>query len=72
MATKKAPELFYDESRFCGGCGHGIFNRILAEVLEEMDIVSDTIPVLDERGCHRSATRKDGCGTHRNEESSSG
>ena len=30
MATKKAPELFYDESRFCGGCGHGIFNRILA------------------------------------------
>lgn len=43
MATKKAPELFYDESRFCGGCGHGIFNRILAEVLEEMDIVSDTI-----------------------------
>lgn len=51
MATKKAPELFYDESRFCGGCGHGIFNRILAEVLEEMDIVSDTI-ICSDIGCN--------------------
>ncbi|NLA69423.1 MAG: 2-oxoglutarate oxidoreductase [Clostridiales bacterium] len=51
MVAKKAPELFYDESRFCGGCGHGIFNRILAEVLEEMGIVSDTI-ICSDIGCN--------------------
>ncbi len=51
MVPKKAPALFYDESRFCGGCGHGIFNRILAEVLEEMDLVSDTI-ICSDIGCN--------------------
>lgn len=51
MVAKKAPELFYDESRFCGGCGHGIFNRILAEVLEEMNLVSDTI-ICSDIGCN--------------------
>jgi pyruvate/2-oxoacid:ferredoxin oxidoreductase beta subunit len=48
---RKAPAMFYAESRFCAGCGHGIFDRILAEVLEEMDIVSDTI-ICSDIGCN--------------------
>ena len=43
MAPKKAPEIMYCENRFCAGCGHSIFDRILGEVLTEMDIVGDTI-----------------------------
>ena len=51
MKPMKAPKLFYGESRFCAGCGHGMFNRILAEVMEEMDIVSDTI-ICSDIGCN--------------------
>ena len=51
MAPRKAPELLYTENRFCAGCGHGLFNRILAEVLEEMNIVSDTI-ICSDIGCN--------------------
>ena len=49
--AKKAPALFYGENRFCAGCGHGLFNRILGEVLEEMDIVGDTI-ICSDIGCN--------------------
>lgn len=51
MAPKKAPELMYTENRFCAGCGHGIFDRILGEVLEEMGIVGDTI-ICSDIGCN--------------------
>ena len=51
MRPMKAPDLMYCESRFCAGCGHGIFDRILGEVLEEMDIVSDTI-ICSDIGCN--------------------
>ena len=36
--TKKAPELIADSNSFCPGCGHGIVVRLIAEVLEEMEI----------------------------------
>lgn len=51
MTAKKAPALFYAENRFCAGCGHSIFDRILGEVLTEMDIVSDTI-LCSDIGCN--------------------
>lgn len=51
MATKKAPAIMKCENRFCAGCGHSIFDRILGEVLTEMDIVSDTIMCSD-IGCN--------------------
>lgn len=51
MAAKKAPDIMYCENRFCAGCGHPIFDRILGEVLTEMDIISDTIMCSD-IGCN--------------------
>lgn len=51
MVSRKAPELMYAENRFCAGCGHGIFDRILGEVMTEMDIVSDTI-ICSDIGCN--------------------
>ncbi|MGI6095448.1 MAG: thiamine pyrophosphate-dependent enzyme [Lachnospiraceae bacterium] len=51
MASRKAPEIMYCENRFCAGCGHPIFDRILGEVLTEMDIIQDTIMCSD-IGCN--------------------
>jgi len=51
MPARKAPEIMYCENRFCAGCGHAIFNRILGEVLTEMDIIPDTIMCSD-IGCN--------------------
>ena len=41
----------YCENRFCAGCGHALFNRILGEVLTEMDIISDTV-ICSDIGCN--------------------
>lgn len=51
MPARKAPDLMYAENRFCAGCGHGIFDRILGEVLTEMGIVQDTI-ICSDIGCN--------------------
>lgn len=51
MVKRKAPDLMYAENRFCAGCGHGIFDRILGEVLTELDIVSDTV-ICSDIGCN--------------------
>ncbi len=51
MAPKKVPEIMYCENRFCAGCGHSLFDRILGEVLTEMDIISDTVMCSD-IGCN--------------------
>lgn len=37
MAEKKRPEACFVDNKYCPGCGHGIINRLVAEVLEEMD-----------------------------------
>lgn len=44
--TFKAPEILNPTSGFCAGCGHGIINRLLAEVLEEMEVEKQTIIAL--------------------------
>lgn len=49
--AKKTPAVMYCENRFCAGCGHAIFDRILGEVLTEMDIIEDTIMCSD-IGCN--------------------
>lgn len=46
MAEKKTPALLIEDNRYCSGCGHGIINRILAEVLEEMGLADETIVSL--------------------------
>lgn len=33
---KRRSEILYVDHKFCPGCGHGIVNRLVAEVLEEM------------------------------------
>ncbi len=42
----KAPEILVGDMLFCPGCGHGIINRILAEVLEELNLEEEAIAVL--------------------------
>lgn len=49
--AKKAPEIMKCENMFCGGCGHSLFDRLLGEVLTEMDIIGDCISCSD-IGCN--------------------
>ena len=51
VTAKKAPAIMKSENMFCAGCGHSIFDRILGEVLTEMDIIGDTI-VCSDIGCN--------------------
>lgn len=42
----KRPETLTDAPfSFCGGCGHGIINKILAEVMEELDLEKKSIMI---------------------------
>ena len=34
---KRIPKILEIDTKYCSGCGHGIVNRLVAEVLEEMD-----------------------------------
>lgn len=57
--SRKRPELTKDHS-WCAGCGHGIFVRLLHEVLEELNLESNFICV-DGVGCssnYFAATKK--------------
>ncbi len=49
MAAVKAPNrlLIAETTRFCPGCGHGIANRLLVEVLEEMGLINKAIITVD-------------------------
>lgn len=49
--SKKAPKIMKCENKFCAGCGHSLFDRILGEVLTEMNIIGDTI-VCSDIGCN--------------------
>lgn len=33
---RRRSEILYVDNKYCAGCGHGIVNRLVAEVLEEM------------------------------------
>ncbi|MEG0856765.1 MAG: thiamine pyrophosphate-dependent enzyme [Terrisporobacter sp.] len=35
---KKKPSVLVEDNKFCPGCGHGIINRLVGEVLEEMEL----------------------------------
>ena len=35
MTTLKRPKACFVDNKYCPGCGHGIINRLVAEVLEE-------------------------------------
>jgi 2-oxoglutarate ferredoxin oxidoreductase subunit beta len=42
---KKTKGLTEKPTHYCPGCTHGIIHRVVAEVLEEMDVLEDTIGV---------------------------
>lgn len=46
MAEKRIPALLVANNKFCPGCGHGIINRVLAEVLEEMELADVAVGAL--------------------------
>jgi 2-oxoglutarate ferredoxin oxidoreductase subunit beta len=48
MAVKEReiPRSIYAANSFCPGCGHGLVLRLIAEVIDEMDMDRDTIGVL--------------------------
>ncbi len=38
------PGLLTDEyMKYCGGCGHGIINKLIAEILEEQNLADNTV-----------------------------
>ena len=43
---KRKPEACFVDNKYCPGCGHGIANRLVAEVLEEMGVAGDTIAAI--------------------------
>lgn len=47
MATLKKPEVIIQEAGYCGGCGHGIVERLIAETIEELGLADSTICVVD-------------------------
>lgn len=46
MAEKRKPEACYIDNKYCPGCGHGIVNRLVAEVLEEMNLDKDAMGAI--------------------------
>lgn len=49
--AKSAPSIMKCENMFCAGCGHSLFDRLLGEVLTEMDIIGESISCSD-IGCN--------------------
>lgn len=46
MSEKLIPKLLVEDNKFCPGCGHGIINRVVAEVLEEMELAEKAVGAL--------------------------
>jgi 2-oxoglutarate ferredoxin oxidoreductase subunit beta len=40
---RRIPETILEDSKYCPGCGHGIINRLVAEVLHEMKLEEDAL-----------------------------
>jgi 2-oxoglutarate ferredoxin oxidoreductase subunit beta len=47
MATFRKPKSIIKDVGWCGGCGHGIIQRLIAESIEELGLQNDTIAVVD-------------------------
>ena len=45
VVFKKTQGLTDEQTHYCPGCTHGIIHRLVAEVLEELDVLGDTIGV---------------------------
>ncbi|WP_409969364.1 thiamine pyrophosphate-dependent enzyme [Bengtsoniella intestinalis] len=45
--TLKKPEMINQQVGWCGGCGHGIIQRLIAECCEELGLVEKTIQCVD-------------------------
>lgn len=44
---KTKPQMINQQVGWCGGCGHGIIQRLIAENCEELGMVEDTVQVVD-------------------------
>lgn len=45
--VRKKPEMINQQVSWCGGCGHGIIQRLIAECCEELGMAEKTIQVVD-------------------------
>ena len=45
VVFKKSLGLTDKQTHYCPGCTHGIIHRLVAEVLEELDVLGDAIGV---------------------------
>ena len=43
----KKPQMINQQVGWCGGCGHGIIQRLIAECCEELGLVEKTVQVVD-------------------------
>lgn len=43
----KKPQMINQQVGWCGGCGHGIIQRLIAECCEELGMVEKTVQVVD-------------------------
>jgi 2-oxoglutarate ferredoxin oxidoreductase subunit beta len=51
MQALKKPDLIIKEAAYCGGCGYGVIQRLVAESLEEMNLAHKAISVVDISCC---------------------
>lgn len=47
MVKFTQPKSIINTTEYCGGCGHGIIQRLIAESIEEMGLQDHTIGVVD-------------------------
>ncbi len=45
LVYSKTPVLLDNEMHYCPGCTHGVIHKVIAEVIEDMDIQEETIGV---------------------------
>lgn len=51
MAKFKKPISIVKESGYCGGCGHGVIQRLIAESIEELGLQDKVVNVVDIACC---------------------
>jgi 2-oxoglutarate ferredoxin oxidoreductase subunit beta len=51
MPVRTKPSVIVKQSGYCGGCGHGIVQRLIAECVEELGLADRTINVVDIACC---------------------
>lgn len=54
--VRTIPSTIFSESKYCPGCGHGIFDRIFAECLDEFGAADKAIGMID-IACSNNVTR---------------